>query len=84
MEIDNIKHCIRVKCSCCLMYWDYECSTNDDEWYTRFKLCKFCEKNPSSLSVLHYIIDNLQQIDMRDFPKVLKRLVKHLDLKERD
>lgn len=46
------------------------------------RLCPFCEKKPSSLSILKRQIEYLPQMQTANIPYFLQDLAKHVELKE--
>ncbi len=67
-------------CPICFARWVEE--TDKEETIEVCVECNFCEKNPTSFEILKRQIEVMDTAIASTFPKVIRRLINHLDLKE--
>lgn len=67
------------RCPSCFLRWHI--TSNEEKEYDTEKTCDFCLKNPNSLELLLRQFDILEETRVSDFPKVLRHLLQHIDLR---
>lgn len=67
-------------CPSCWVHWK---TPEGDDSQTFHLLCSFCSLSPSEEKLLDYQMDNLELIEIKDYPKLMRRLYR-LIMKERD